>query len=112
MWTRVSKTQRRTTFTTIYSACADDHSMKVKSLDSRVKSQAQKFALRIGTGSGLSTLDPRLARRAMTLIELLVVIIILTTVVAAAIPILSPANDNRRIREAGRSLNTFITGAQ
>jgi hypothetical protein len=48
----------------------------------------------------------------MTLIELLVVIIILTTVVAAAIPILAPANDNRRIREAGRGLNTFITGAQ
>jgi hypothetical protein len=42
----------------------------------------------------------------------LVVIIILTTVVAAAIPILSPANDARRIREAGRGLNTFITGAQ
>jgi hypothetical protein len=42
----------------------------------------------------------------------LVVIIILTTIVAAAIPIMSPANDDRRIREASRGLNTFITGAQ
>ena len=48
----------------------------------------------------------------MTLIELLVVIIILTTIVAAAIPIMSPANDDRRLREATRGLNTFITGAQ
>lgn len=51
-------------------------------------------------------------RRAMTLIELLVVIVILTTVVAAAIPILAPADDDRRLREASRGLNTFITGAQ
>jgi hypothetical protein len=42
----------------------------------------------------------------------LVVIIILTTIVAAAIPVLSPADDARRIREASRSLNTFLTGAQ
>jgi type II secretory pathway pseudopilin PulG len=87
--------------------------MIVKSLESRVESQAQAFALRLYSGSRLSTLDSRRARRAaLTLIELLVVIIILTTVVAAAIPILSPANDSRRIREAGRGLNTFITGAQ
>ena len=48
----------------------------------------------------------------MTLIELLVVIIILTTLVAAAIPLLSPTNDDRRLREATRGVNTFITGAQ
>ncbi|MEX2310526.1 MAG: prepilin-type N-terminal cleavage/methylation domain-containing protein [Pirellulales bacterium] len=54
----------------------------------------------------------RTPRPAMTLIELLVVIVILTTIVAAAIPILSPANDDRRLREATRGLNTFITGAQ
>jgi Tfp pilus assembly protein FimT len=48
----------------------------------------------------------------MTLIELLVVIIIITTIVAAAIPVLAPADDARRIREAGRSVNTFLTGAQ
>jgi hypothetical protein len=40
------------------------------------------------------------------------VIIILVTIVAAAIPIMSPSNDDRRIREATRGLNTFITGAQ
>ncbi len=48
----------------------------------------------------------------MTLIELLVVIIIITTLVAAVIPLLSPANDDRRLREATRGLNTYITGAQ
>ena len=51
-------------------------------------------------------------RTALTLIELLVVIVILVTIVAAAIPIMSPANDDRRLREASRGLNTFITGAQ
>src|SRR6187200_1228614 len=55
---------------------------------------------------------PRTIRRAMTLIELLVVIVILTTIVAAAIPLMSPNNDDRRLREAARSVNTYITGAQ
>jgi type II secretory pathway pseudopilin PulG len=48
----------------------------------------------------------------MTLIELLVVIIILTTLVSAAIPILSPTNDDRRLREAARMVNAFISTAQ
>src|SRR5882757_5896189 len=48
----------------------------------------------------------------MTLIELLVVIIILTTLVSAAIPIMSPSNDDRRLREASRAVNSFIAGAQ
>jgi type II secretory pathway pseudopilin PulG len=48
----------------------------------------------------------------MTLIELLVVIVILTTIVAAAIPILSPSNDDRRLRETARGVNTFFNGAQ
>jgi type II secretory pathway pseudopilin PulG len=48
----------------------------------------------------------------MTLIELLVVIVILTTIVGAAIPLLSPSNDDRRLREAARTLNTYIIGAQ
>jgi prepilin-type N-terminal cleavage/methylation domain-containing protein len=51
-------------------------------------------------------------RAGMTLIELLVVIVILTTVVAAAIPIMAPSNVDRQLREATRTLNTFITGAQ
>jgi type II secretory pathway pseudopilin PulG len=48
----------------------------------------------------------------MTLIELLVVIVILTTIVGAAIPLMSPSNDDRRMREAARTLNTYIVGAQ
>jgi len=48
----------------------------------------------------------------MTLIELLAVIVIITTIVAAAIPLISPSNDDRRMREAARGLNTFLTGAQ
>jgi type II secretion system protein H len=83
--------------------------MRVKShpkgTRSRVKSQ--KRALRSSSGSRLLALSSGL-----TLIELLVVVIILTTVVAAAIPILTPSNEDRRLREAARSLNTFITAAQ
>jgi type II secretory pathway pseudopilin PulG len=86
--------------------------MKAKGQGSRVEGQTQAIALRSHSGPRPSTLDPRPARRALTLIELLVVIIILTTVVAAAIPVLSPADDARRIREASRAVNTFITGAQ
>ena len=48
----------------------------------------------------------------MTLIELLVVVVIITTLVAAAIPLIAPSNDDRRLREAARGLNTFISGAQ
>jgi type II secretory pathway pseudopilin PulG len=48
----------------------------------------------------------------ITLIELLIVIVILTTLVAAAIPILSPSSNDRRIREASRAINTYITAAQ
>ena len=47
----------------------------------------------------------------MTLIELLIVIIILVTLVAAAIPLLTPTNDDRRLREAARGVNAYITGA-
>ncbi|HVT28182.1 MAG TPA: prepilin-type N-terminal cleavage/methylation domain-containing protein, partial [Lacipirellulaceae bacterium] len=57
-------------------------------------------------------LGPRTLDRGLTLIELLAVIVILTTLVAAAIPLMSPNNDDRRLREAARGLNTFITGAQ
>jgi prepilin-type N-terminal cleavage/methylation domain-containing protein len=62
----------------------------------------------------LPTGDARIshARAGMTLIELLIVIVILTTLVAAAIPILSPSSNDRRIREASRAVNTYITAAQ
>ncbi len=82
--------------------------MSVKSLESRVKSQKPLAALRSHSGSRLLTLDSR-PSRGMTLIELLVVIVILSTIVGAAIPLLSPSNDDRRLREAARGLNTYIT---
>ncbi|MEM9657415.1 MAG: prepilin-type N-terminal cleavage/methylation domain-containing protein [Planctomycetota bacterium] len=48
----------------------------------------------------------------MTLIELLVVIVILVTLVAGVIPILSPNNDARKLREASRQLSSMISQAQ
>ena len=107
--------------------------MTVNSQQSRVESQSRSFprsawertvlTLRVdGTarlpqsGGQLRSHAERgneaLAPRGLTLIELLVVIVILTTIVAAAIPILTPSNDDRRIREASRGVNAFITGAQ
>ncbi len=85
--------------------------MRVKSLESRVKSRKRLLTLRSYSGSRLLALSSRPCR-GMTLVELLVVIVIITTLVAAAIPLLSPANDDRREREASRQVNTFITGAQ
>jgi prepilin-type N-terminal cleavage/methylation domain-containing protein len=85
----------------------------------RVESRNIDFGLRI-SDCGLTEVinpqsairNPQLPRSGMTLVELLVVIVILTTLVAAAIPLMSPAGDDRRLREASRGLNTFITGAQ
>src|SRR5215211_4832924 len=51
-------------------------------------------------------------RRALTLIELLVTIVIMVTVLAGVIPMLSPNNDVRKIREAARELNSLIAQAQ
>jgi len=53
-----------------------------------------------------------LHRYGLTLIELLVVIVILTTLVAGVIPILSPNNDSRKIREASRNLQSYIMMTQ
>ncbi len=86
--------------------------MKVQGLESRVEGQKRGVALRSHSGSQPSTLDPRPSFRGMTLVELLIVIVIITTLVAAAIPLMSPTNDGRRLREAARGLNTYITGAQ
>lgn len=61
------------------------------------------------------SLAPRssfLAPRGMTLIELLIVIIIITTLVSAAIPLMAPTNDDRRLREASRAVNSFFAAAQ
>ncbi len=54
----------------------------------------------------------RIPHSALTLIELLVVIVILTTLVGGVIPILSPNNDERKIRVASRGLQGYITQAQ
>jgi prepilin-type N-terminal cleavage/methylation domain-containing protein len=52
------------------------------------------------------------ARRGMTLIELLVTIAIMVTVLGAVIPLMSPNNNSRKIREASRQLNSFIQQAK
>lgn len=90
--------------------------MRVKSQERRAKGRTVGQAppldgSRPRSGSRLSTLVTRFPR-GLTLIELLVVIIILTTLVSAAIPLLAPTNDDRRLREASRGVNAFITGAQ
>lgn len=49
---------------------------------------------------------------ALTLVELLIVMVILSLLVSSAIPVISPPGDERRIREASRGVNTYISGAQ
>ena len=83
--------------------------MKVECLELRVESQKRDRCA--DSGSRPSTRDSR-PYRGMTLIELLVVVVIITTLVAAAIPLIAPSNDDRRLREAARGLNTFISVAQ
>jgi prepilin-type N-terminal cleavage/methylation domain-containing protein len=51
-------------------------------------------------------------RRGFTLVELLMVIIILSIVTVATIPLVRPALDTRKIREAARMLSALITEAQ
>ena len=62
--------------------------------------------------AGFVVSSPNQPRSAMTLIELLVVIVILTTLVGGVIPVISPNNDTRKIREATRGLQTYIMMAQ
>jgi prepilin-type N-terminal cleavage/methylation domain-containing protein len=71
------------------------------SQQSGVRSQPSAFCL-----------PPTAYRFAFTLIELLVVIVILSIVTIATIPIIRPALDTRRTREAGRLLAAHITEAQ
>lgn len=51
-------------------------------------------------------------RRGVTLIELMVVLTIMLMVTAAAIPIMIPAMQNRRMREASRLVSSYISGAR
>jgi prepilin-type N-terminal cleavage/methylation domain-containing protein len=50
--------------------------------------------------------------RGVTLIELLIVMTIMLMITAAAIPVILPATQNRRMREAARLTNSFISGAR
>jgi len=50
--------------------------------------------------------------RGLTLIELLVTIVIMVTVLAGALPLLSPNNNSRKLREASRQLNSLLAQAQ
>jgi len=58
-----------------------------------------------------ATACPR-APRGVTLLELLVVMLILLMVTAAAIPMMAPALQNRRMREAARLASSYISGAR
>ena len=51
-------------------------------------------------------------RTGLTLIELLVVVIILTTLVATVIPVMAPAVETRRIREAARGTSAIIAATR
>lgn len=50
--------------------------------------------------------------RGVTLLELLIVMAIMVMVTAAAIPIMLPAVQNRRMREASRLVSSYISGAR
>ncbi len=52
------------------------------------------------------------SRSGVTILELLIVLLILLMVTAAAIPIMAPALENRRMREAARLASSFISGAR
>ncbi len=90
---------------------------RVQSLESRVL----EFGLRIAdcglsgrrANHRLPIRNPKSEiRNALTLIELMVVIVILMTLVGGVIPVLSPNNEARKIRDATRGLQTYIMQAQ
>ena len=60
----------------------------------------------------LSTIHYSLPRSAFTLIEMLVVVSIMMILVAAGASVFRPANDSRRIREAARSINVYLSSAR
>ncbi len=64
----------------------------------------------------IRTSRPKWRRRrwlgGFTLIEVLIVIAIMLMVTAAAIPIIAPALENRRLREASRLVASYIQGAR
>jgi len=83
-------------------------------LDSRLKMLGEKQLRRncAPSTSAIFNRTSHIPRSALTLIELLIVIVILTTLVAGVIPVLSPNNDERKIRTAARGLQSYITLTQ
>ena len=55
--------------------------------------------------------EPR-ARCGMTLIELLIVVFILSLLLATALPLMAPAIEEGKIRDAARQINAFLAGAK
>lgn len=51
-------------------------------------------------------------RRGLTLIELLVVVSIMMVLVVVTVPRMRPAMENRRIREAARAVNVYLSSAR
>jgi len=70
--------------------------MKVKGRESRVKSRKHRLALRSHFGSRLLTLDPRPARRGVTLVELLITILIISILAAAVLGVAAVAGETAR----------------
>jgi type II secretory pathway pseudopilin PulG len=54
----------------------------------------------------------RLPPSAFTLIEMLIVVSIMMILVAAAASVMRPAGDSRRIREAARAINVYLSSAR
>jgi type II secretory pathway pseudopilin PulG len=82
-----------------------------------MRKQDYKFA--VGNRHGVSRAGATLrqsrelrASRAFTLAELLIVAVIISVVTIATIPLLKPAMDSRRIREAARIVSTQFASAQ
>lgn len=65
----------------------------------------------LGCGTGWRPVL-RTGRRAMTLIELLVVVSIMMLLVLIAVPRMRPGLEERRIREAARSVNVYLSSAR
>lgn len=56
--------------------------------------------------------DARRQREGMTLVELLIVITLLVMLMAAALPLMRPLLDDRKVRETSRQLNVFFANAK
>jgi prepilin-type N-terminal cleavage/methylation domain-containing protein len=60
----------------------------------------------------MPTIPRRPARRGFTLVELLVVIVIIALISAAALPVVLPALNERRVSEAARLLQAILAGTR